>query len=308
MLFRSQLFHRDLPLLCGLIGRPVRVALLKGRANYLCRYRLSLEVAAPPLPGFERSRQRTLNRIVRWADSTVAGDIAELDSVPDNDPIWPAVTSTRENCLGQDCPEFRRCHVLLARREAQAAEVVVVNHHLLLADMSLREEGFGELLPGAEAVILDEAHQFPDVAAQFFGTRFGSRVVLALVRDCELELTRAGLLDGPSRTELAELEASVAAISLALSGLGDRVEWDRLPDAVLESAEELAIALENLGSRYDDPASEEAAVRQCGRRAVEIASRLRSLLNYDQELGLQWVENAARYFAFEFIQIGRAHV
>ena len=116
---QDQLFHRDLPLLCGLVGRPVRIALLKGRSNYLCRHRLSLEVAAPPLPGFERSRQRALGRIVRWSETTESGDIAEVDSVADNDPIWQSVTSTRENCLGQDCPEFRRCHVLLARREAK---------------------------------------------------------------------------------------------------------------------------------------------------------------------------------------------
>ena len=297
---QDQLFHRDLPLLCGLVGRPVRIALLKGRSNYLCRHRLSLEVAAPPLPGFERSRQRALGRIVRWSETTESGDIAEVDSVADNDPIWQSVTSTRENCLGQDCPEFRRCHGLLARREAQAADVVVVNHHLLLADMALREEGFGELLPGAQAVILDEAHQFPDVAAQFFGTRFGSRVVLSLVRDAELEFTRAGLLDASGRSQLAELESAVGAISLTLTGLGDRIEWSRLPDAALEATEELAIALENVAARYDDPSIEEAAVRQCGRRAVEAAARLRTLLAYDESLGLQWVDNAARYFSFEF--------
>jgi ATP-dependent DNA helicase DinG len=298
---QDQLFHRDLPLLCGLVGRPVRIALLKGRSNYLCRYRLALEIAAPPLPGFERNRQRTLGRIVRWSETTESGDIAEVESVADNDPVWPAVTSTRENCLGQDCPEFRRCHVLLARREAQAAEVVVVNHHLLLADMALREEGFGELLPGAHAVILDEAHQFPEVAAQFFGTRFGSRVVLSLVRDCELEITKAGLLDAAGRAQLAELESGLSAITLALSGLGDRIEWERIPDSVLEAADELAIALENVAARYDDPSIEEAAVRQCGRRSLEAAARLRTLLAYDATTGLQWVDNAARYFAFEFI-------
>lgn len=298
---QDQLFHRDLPLLAGLVGHPVRIALLKGRSNYLCRHRLALAVAAPPLPGFERARQRALGRIVRWSEATESGDISEVDSVADNDPIWAAVTSTRENCLGQDCPEFRRCHVLLARREAQAADLVVVNHHLLLADMALREEGFGELLPGAHAVILDEAHQFPEVAAQFFGTRFGSRVVLSLVRDAELEVTRAGLMDTAARAQLADLETSVSGLSLVLSGLGDRLEWAQLPDAALEAAEELAIALENLAERYEDVQIEVAAVRQCGRRAREAAGRLRGLLAYDDAAGLQWVENGPRYFSFEFI-------
>jgi ATP-dependent DNA helicase DinG len=167
---QDQLYHRDLPLLGKALGRPVRIALLKGRANYLCRHRLALALAAPELPGFARVRQRTLSRIERWSRTTDSGDIGELESVPDNDPAWVAATSTRENCLGQDCPEFRWCHVVKARREAQGADLVIVNHHLLLADMALREEGFGELLPGADAVILDEAHQFPEVAAQFFGT------------------------------------------------------------------------------------------------------------------------------------------
>jgi ATP-dependent DNA helicase DinG len=298
---QDQLFHRDLPTLAGLLGRPVRIALLKGRSNYLCRYRLSLEVAAPPLPGFDRTRQRALNRIVKWSETTESGDIAEVDSVSDNDPLWAAVTSTRENCLGQDCPDFRRCHVLAARRDAQAADLVVVNHHLLLADMALREEGFGELLPGAEAVILDEAHQFPDVAAQFFGTRFGSRSVLALVRDAELELTRAGLMDGAVRTQLAELESRVATLSMTLSGLGDRVEWSRLPDSTFEAAEELATGLEGVAERYDSPEIEIAPVRQCGRRAAESAARLRGLLAFDSATGLQWVDNGARYFTVEFI-------
>lgn len=310
---QDQLFHRDLPVLAGVLGRPVRIALLKGRSNYLCRYRLALEIGAPALPGFERSRQRALGRIQRWSETTQTGDIAEVDSIADNDPLWAAVTSTRENCLGQDCPEFRRCHVLMARRDAQAADLVVVNHHLLLADMTLRDEGFGELLPGAEAVILDEAHQFPDVAAQFFGTRFGSRAVLGLVRDAELELTRAGMLDGSAGAELAQLESTVAGMGVVLSGLGDRVDWARLPDAVLEAAEDLAGGLEGMAARYEDPAVEAAPVRQCGRRAAEIATRLSTLLAFDPAEGLQWVENGARHFSFEYIPFEvadrlRAHV
>jgi ATP-dependent DNA helicase DinG len=310
---QDQLFHRDLPVLAGLLDKPIRMALLKGRSNYLCRYRLALEIGAPPLPGFERGRQRALGRIQRWADTTETGDIAEVDSIADNDPLWASVTSTRDNCLGQDCPEFRRCHVLQARREAQAADVVVVNHHLLLADMALREEGFGELLPGAEAVILDEAHQFPDVAAQFFGTRFGSRGVLGLIRDAELELTRAGLLDASARGELAELESTVVGLGVTLSGLGDRIEWHRLPDAVLEGAEELALGLEQLRDRYEDPSVEAVAVRQCGRRAAEAGARLRALLAFDAATGLQWVDNGARHYSFEFTPFEvadrlRAHV
>ena len=192
---QDQLYHRDLPMVGQALGRPVRVALLKGRANYLCRHRLSVAGAAPELAGLEAASSRKLTQIATWARSTQAGDIGELESIPDSDPVWAAVTSTRDNCLGTECPEYAGCHVVEARRDAQAADLVIVNHHLLLADMAIREEGFGELLPGADAVVLDEAHQFPDVAAQFFGTRGGSRPILALARDALLELTRAGLLD-----------------------------------------------------------------------------------------------------------------
>ena len=297
---QDQLFHRDLPLLGRALGRPVRTALLKGRANYLCRHRLGLTLAAPELPELGRARQRTLARIGRWSATTVAGDIGELESVADNDPVWPSVTSTRENCLGQACPEFRDCHVVRARREAQAAELVIVNHHLLLADMALREEGFGELLPGADAVILDEAHQFPEIAAQFFGTRVGARPLHALARDALAELTRAGLVDAPARALIAALEGRLDGLTRTLTGLGERTDWAALPDTVPEAAADLAAALRNLAAEFDTPALEAPGVRQCGRRAADAAERISAILALDDSTGLRWVENTARSWSLEF--------
>ena len=297
---QDQLFHRDLPLVCAALGRPIKIALLKGRANYLCRHRLALALGAPELPGLERARVRALGRIERWSRTTDTGDIGELEALADNDPVWPTVTSTRDNCLGQDCPEFRSCHVVKARREAQAAELVIVNHHLLLADMALKEEGFGELLPGAEAVILDEAHQFPEVAAQFFGTRIAGRPLLAFARDALAELTRAGLADADSRGELTQLEQQVATLQGALAGLPERTDWEQLPDVALEAAAELALILERIASRLDDPALESPGVRQCGRRATEASTRLRSILDLDAATGLRWAEAAERGWSLEF--------
>jgi ATP-dependent DNA helicase DinG len=297
---QDQLFHRDLPLVCAALGRPVKVALLKGRANYLCRHRLALAVAAPELAGFERARQRSLARIERWSFQTTSGDIGELEAIPDNDPVWPSVTSTRDNCVGQDCAEFRHCHVVRARREAQAAELVIVNHHLLLADMALREEGFGELLPGAEAVILDEAHQFPEVAAQFFGSQVSGRALGALLRDAEAELVRAGLGDAANRALTGALEAQVATLAAALAGLPERTEWAALPDAVPEAAAELAALLGRLATRLDDPALEAPGVRQCGRRAAELAARLALVLADDDGAGLRWVDTSGRSWSLEF--------
>jgi ATP-dependent DNA helicase DinG len=298
---QDQLYHRDLPLVAQALGRPVRIALLKGRANYLCRHRLKLALAAPDLPGTEGERGRALARIDRWAAVTRAGDVAELESVPENDPAWSLATSTRDNCLGQDCPEFRDCHVVQARREAQAADLVIVNHHLLLADMAIREEAFGELLPSTDAVILDEAHQFPEIAAQFFGTGLAARQLLALARDALAELTRSGLFDGPSRTLVEALEQGVGAVHRSLGGLGPRVDWPDLPDAFLDAAEALVGRLAALAERLDDPELEAAGVRQCGRRAREAGARLQTLLAMSPEDGLRWVDWTPRTFGLQFV-------
>ena len=172
---QDQLFHRDLPLLGAALGRGVTVALLKGRANYLCRDRWKRLPAALPLDGGPGAA--LASRVAGWAQATVQGDLAELAELPDGHPLRERITSTRDSCTGARCAEFGRCHVFAARRRANDADVVVVNHHLLLADLALKEEGFGDILPSVEAVILDEAHQLPDLAGQFFGSSFSSRKV-----------------------------------------------------------------------------------------------------------------------------------
>ncbi|MGH8267896.1 MAG: ATP-dependent DNA helicase, partial [Steroidobacteraceae bacterium] len=201
---QDQLFSKDLPLVGAALGRPARVALLKGRANYLCRQRLAAAADSgeqlsmvdedAPRP---RASHAMLARIARWARTTRSGDLAELRGLSDSHPVWGQVTSTRESCLGARCPEISRCHVALARRAALEADIVIVNHHLLLADLALKEDGFGDLLGSADAVILDEAHQIPDLATQFFGANVSSRQIESLLRDMQLELRRAPL-PGPS--------------------------------------------------------------------------------------------------------------
>jgi ATP-dependent DNA helicase DinG len=188
---QDQLYRRDVPMLARALGMPVKLALLKGRGNYLCRHRLELATQQSSLLPRERGQARTLARVSRWAATTKTGDLAELTDLPEQSNLWPNITSTRDNCLGQECPQFARCHVFDARRAAQAADIVVVNHHLLLADLALKDEGFGDLLPGAEAVILDEAHQVPDIAAQFFGQLWSARQVQLLLRDANIEMRAA---------------------------------------------------------------------------------------------------------------------
>src|ERR1700683_2888983 len=225
---QDQLFHRDVPLLARALGLPVKMPLLKGGANYLCRHRLELATQQRSLFPGERGSARLLARVSRWAATTKSGDLSELTDLPEQSPIWPSITSTRENCLGQECPQFARCHVFEARRAAQAAEIVVVNHHLLLADLALKEGGFGDLLPGAEAVIIDEAHQVPDIAAQFFGQSWSVRKAQYLLRDAAAELAAAGVRAPSLSDALATIESGLEQLHSALGGTAGRYEWGAL--------------------------------------------------------------------------------
>ncbi len=182
---QDQLYHRDLPRVRDALGVGLKSALLKGRANYLCRYRTEQAKGDPRIvPGAQAA---LFQRILAWGGRTRMGDLAELEALPDDSPLLPLVTSTADNCLGTECPFWNDCFVVQARQRAQAADIVVVNHHLLLADLALKQEGFGEILPGAQAFVVDEAHQLPELAAQFFGEGIGARPLVELARDALAE-------------------------------------------------------------------------------------------------------------------------
>ncbi|MEJ2438995.1 MAG: ATP-dependent DNA helicase, partial [Gammaproteobacteria bacterium] len=180
---QDQLFHRDIPLIRRALNIPVSVALLKGRANYVCldRLRKTQELAHQQEPQLIPK----LQQLEEFTRHTTRGDIAESDAFAEGDPVWFRVTSTADNCLGAECRDYQDCFVMQARREAQAAELVVINHHLLLSDMALSEEGFGEILPAADVFIVDEAHQLAEVAAQFFGTGISSQQFVDLAADVQ---------------------------------------------------------------------------------------------------------------------------
>jgi ATP-dependent DNA helicase DinG len=184
---QDQLYLRDLPRLTKALGVPVQLALLKGRASYLCLHRLdqARQGGAPGQPVLlpDRFAVRALSRVEAWAQATFTGDLAEIEGLDERSPVIPLVTSTRENCLGSDCPKFSACHVVKARREAMAADIVVVNHHLFFADMALRETGVAELLPSADAAVFDEAHQLVEAGVQFLGSTLGSAQAIDFARD-----------------------------------------------------------------------------------------------------------------------------
>ena len=192
---QDQLYGRDLPLLIDALGLPASSALLKGRASYLCLHRL--QQARFLDSGRDRAALKLITRIETWAQATQTGDLAELPGLDERSAVLPLVTSTRENCLGSACPSFKACRVVHARKQAMAADVVVVNHHLFFADMAVRESGIAELLPTVRVVIFDEAHQLNETGVQFLGKSLGTAQVLDLVRDllaAGLQLAR-GLVD-----------------------------------------------------------------------------------------------------------------
>jgi ATP-dependent DNA helicase DinG len=296
---QDQLFRRDIPMLAKALGLPVTLALLKGRTNYLCRHRLELTQQQPSLLPAERGAGRLLSRVARWAATTRSGDLAELTDLPDQSPLGPLITSTRENCLGQECPQFARCHVFEARRAAQAAEVVVVNHHLLLADLALKDEGFGDLLPGAQAVILDEAHQVPDIAAQFFGQSWSVRQVQLLMRDVTAELAKAGVRSPGIAGELAIVEARLDDLRGSLPGGAGRYEWPSLPDSFLDVLPALEAALGDLARELESLGAG-AGTANCARRAQSLAAGLGALGSVPEESGLRWAEAGANGLSLQF--------
>jgi ATP-dependent DNA helicase DinG len=188
---QDQLFLRDLPRLRDALRIPVRLALLKGRSSYLCRWRLQEAALQASLP--DRFAVRALHRVQAWAQATRSGDMAELEGLDERSPVIPLVTSTRDNCLGSECPEYSRCHLMQARREAMAADMVVVNHHLFFADLSLRDTGVAELLPTVDAAVFDEAHQLPEAGVNFLGSVLSTGQALEYSRDllgCGLQHAR----------------------------------------------------------------------------------------------------------------------
>jgi ATP-dependent DNA helicase DinG len=219
---QDQLFLRDLPRLVDALGVPARVALLKGRSSYLCLHRLALarQGGAPGQPVLlpDRFALRALARIEAWAPSTRSGDLAELDGLDERSPVIPLVTSTRDNCLGSDCPQFASCHVVKARREAMAADLVVINHHLFFADLALRDTGVAELLPSVEVAVFDEAHQLVDTGVQFLGLTLGTAQAIDLARD----LVAVGLVQARGLADWSALAGAIerAARDLRLAAAG----------------------------------------------------------------------------------------
>ncbi len=288
---QDQLHARDLPAVRAALGRDLHTALLKGRANYVCHHHLERHLLDGRFP--DPGTPAKLRRIRLFAQTSVSGDRAECTGLAEDDPAWASATSTRENCLGQECADIKRCFVFRARREALMADVAVVNHHLFCADLALREDSIGELLPTADAVVLDEAHQLPEAATEFFGEAVSTRQLIELARD----LVRAGLTearDGADWRALSDrLERASRELRLALEGTGGAprpgagrgaprgqsarrwsAEQLRALPALDDALDELVADLVSVSAIVANNAGRGPELDRCGLRATELCERL----------------------------------
>jgi ATP-dependent DNA helicase DinG len=290
---QDQLYHKDLPVIREALQVPVKTALLKGRANYLCIYKYENLLES----GSKLAHTRELSRIRDWAGTTYRGDCAELSDIPEDASVWSLVTSTADSCLGAECPSHAQCHVVKARRAAQEADVVVINHHLFFADLALKEEGFGELLPSANALVLDEAHQLPEIASSFFGVSLGSRQLQDLARDTVAEQ----LSEAPDMAQLRDLADTLSARStelrLAMGEGQKRGPWPPLRNqpTVELALDKVGLCLDELLEVLELAADRGKGLHNCARRAAHSINLL-ELMRGEASGAVQWFETFRRSF------------
>ncbi len=287
---QDQLFNKDLPMVREALKAPARIALLKGRANYVCPYHLERALADGRF--LTREDAADARRISVFAKVTKTGDKAECLEVNENSPVWTHATSTRENCLGQDCPDYKDCFVMQARREAMAADLVVVNHHLFFADVMLRDEGMAELLPACNTVIFDEAHQLPEVATLFFGDTVSTAQVVDLARDARAE----GLTHARDCLELQtasrNLDKVARDLRLAVGIDAGRFSWGQLQerpefDPALQALEDEVIAFAAL---LESQAERAEGLEKCWQRAGDLARALGEWRKLSDDGYVRWAE------------------
>jgi ATP-dependent DNA helicase DinG len=297
---QDQLFARDLPRLAQALGLPLRTALLKGRGSYLCSHRLELARQDASLP--DRTALRTLAKIEEWAQGTRSGDLAEMPGLDERSPLIPLVTSTRENCLGSQCPKFRNCHVNAARREALAADVVVINHHLFFADLAVRESGMAELLPTVRVVVFDEAHQLNETGVQFLGRQVGTGQVLDFTRDmlgAGLQFAR-GLLDWQQLAAGTERAARDLRLLTGRAPPGSRIRWNTDAPEGLDprdwtgALETLETALEQAAQALGSVSEVAPDLARLHERAATLAQRVQAFGDVAQPGAVRWLDVGAQ--------------
>jgi ATP-dependent DNA helicase DinG len=289
---QDQLFHRDLPAARRALKSPVKVALLKGRANYVCHHHLRRNLADGRFS--HRDDAAWLHKIARFAETSSSGDRAEAEGIPEDATAWAYAVSSRDTCLGSECSHFKDCFVMAARKAALDAEVVVVNHHLFFADLWLKDEGVAELLPACNTVVLDEAHQLAETAAQFFGETLSTAQLLDLAGDTKrLAAVKAG--DFPALRRAAEdLAKATRDARLAFpqnpvkSTMAELARYDKWPDAL----KDLSAALDEMAKLLETQAERDADLKICFERALAVKATLANWQRDDDPANprVRWLE------------------
>ena len=288
---QDQLYFRDLPLVKKVLGSTLKTALLKGRANYLCLYRMEQARKDGRLPSRESITE--LEAIRQWAPASLDGDLSVSSVIAEDSELWSMVTSTADNCLGSDCPDFEACFVARARREAQDADVVVVNHHLLFADMAIKHSGFGEVLPGASVFIVDEAHQAPETASQFFSSSLSTRQISDLCRDVLAEAAETSGGMAAVRDEVAHCRQVIKEFQLAChDNLEDRGTWDDMlsRSGVVDALQSLDLAVSGLKPVVEPLQGASRGMDACVQRLAEIQAHFDHLDKPVPDTEVRWFE------------------
>ncbi len=306
---QDQLYFRDLPLVRKALGKSIKPALLKGRANYLCLHRMAMARAEGRLPSREAVAE--LEAVLEWSAKTVDGDLSMADVVSEESGLMPLVTSTTDNCLGSECPCFDDCHVAHARREAQDADIVVVNHHLLFADMAIKQSGFGEVLPGASAFIVDEAHQAPETASQFFSVTFSVRQVNELCRDFLAESAEVSGAMAVLREPVADCLQKLKELQLAVSErMPERGSWQQLmaDEMVRRGLQNLDLAVHAMAAAVKDLHGRARGMDGCIERLHELQLHLDRFDAGPAAEEVRWFEKRGRGFAIHItpLEVSRA--
>jgi len=294
---QDQLFNKDLPVIRKAMKTPFLAALLKGRANYLCTYRLTNSMTSSL--GFSKEDAASLAKISSWAKRTKTGDVSEMSDVAEADPIWYQATSSIDNCLGQDCPDFAECFLVKARKKAQESEILVVNHHLLCADWSIRDNGFGELLPNAEVVIIDEAHQLADTASNFLGITVSAKQLNDLAKDSLMEYFKDATDIPALRTACEDLEHEVKDLRLAFGIELRRGDWQDIDNNPKLAAGMIAVKdqLQRVSDQLELASVKTKGLETCFKRADELVQQLKVILEDNSGKWIRWYETYKNTFS-----------
>jgi ATP-dependent DNA helicase DinG len=293
---QDQLFNKDLPIIRKAMKMPFIAALLKGRSNYVCTYRL--QNALDSSFGYNQEEAAALSQIKSWSVRTKIGDIAEMTQLNEGDTIWYLATSTVENCLGQDCPDYNECFLIKARKKAQECDLLVVNHHLLCADWSIRESGFGELLPNAEVIIVDEAHQLAETAANFLGDHVGGKQLIDLAKDSLIEYHKDATDLPELRKACENLEHEVKELRLAFGIELKRGDWNDIKNnpKILAGLDVIKEQLQHLREQLKLASVKTKDLDLCYQRAANLSAILQDILDDNTGNWIRWYETHRKTF------------